>query len=309
MYCVKILYKSLAKRVHLTLKSRKGIILAGGNGTRLYPITKAVSKQLMPIYDKPMIYYPLSTLMLSGIREILIITNPKDKEGFQDLLGNGKQLGLDIQYAEQLKANGIAEAFLISESFLNGSMSALALGDNIFHGNDLSTKLHKNAQIEEGASIFAYRVNDPKRYGIIEFDKQSKVLNIIEKPIHPKSNYAVTGLYFHDETAVERVKELKPSKRGELEITDLNLQYLKEDKLNAEVLGRGMVWLDTGTHDSLHEASSYIRTLEHRQGLKICCPEEVAWNLGWINNDELELLATGLINSSYGKYLLRLIKE
>ena len=288
---------------------RKGIILAGGTGTRLHPITKAISKQLMPVYDKPMIYYPLSTLMLAGIREFLIITTPKDQSAFKQLLGNGKDWGISIQYALQVHPNGIAEAFLISQKFLKDSPSCLILGDNIFHGQDLVKKLVKCKSNRPGASIFAYPVSDPERYGVVEFDSSLKVISLQEKPIKPKSRFAVTGLYFYDETAVERVKELKPSSRGELEITDLNYMYLQNNQLQVELMGRGMVWLDTGTVDSLNDAFNYIRTIEHRQGLKVGSPEEIAWRMGWINDSKLEELAMGLIKSGYGKYLLKLMNE
>ena len=288
---------------------RKGIILAGGTGTRLHPITKAISKQLMPVYDKPMIYYPLSTLMLAGIREFLIITTPKDQSAFKQLLGNGKDWGISIQYALQEHPNGIAEAFLIGQKFLKDSPSCLILGDNIFHGQDLVKKLVKCKSNSPGASIFAYPVSDPERYGVVEFDSSLKVISLQEKPIKPKSRFAVTGLYFYDETAVDRVKELKPSARGELEITDLNYMYLQNNQLQVELMGRGMVWLDTGTVDSLNDAFNYIRTIEHRQGLKVGSPEEIAWRMGWINDSKLEELAMQLIKSGYGKYLLKLMNE
>ena len=281
---------------------RKGIILAGGTGSRLYPLTKAISKQLAPIYDKPMIYYPLTTLMLAGIKDILIITNKSDINAFKNLLGDGKHLGINIQFKIQSKPNGLAEAFLIGNEFLNGSPAALVLGDNLFHGDQLLIKLMKNVS-EVGATIFAYSVNNPKEYGVAEFDSNKKVINIQEKPKKPKSNWAITGLYFYDKTVVERAKLLKPSKRGELEISDLNNLYLKDNLLNVELMGRGMAWFDTGNCDSLLDASSYIRTLEKRQGLKIGCPEEVAWRLGYINNQELKKIAKELNKSSYGKYL------
>ena len=288
---------------------RKGIILAGGTGTRLHPITKAISKQLMPVYDKPMIYYPLSTLMLAGIREFLIITTPKDQSAFKQLLGNGKDWGISIQYALQVHPNGIAEAFLIGQKFLKDSPSCLILGDNIFHGQDLVRKLVRCKSNSPGASIFAYPVSDPERYGVVEFDSSLKVISLQEKPIKPKSRFAVTGLYFYDKTAVERVKELKPSARGELEITDLNYMYLQNNQLQVELMGRGMVWLDTGTVDSLNDAFNYIRTIEHRQGLKVGSPEEIAWRMGWINDSKLEELAMQQIKSGYGKYLLKLMNE
>ena len=290
-------------------KERKGIILAGGTGTRLHPITKAISKQLMPVYDKPMIYYPLSTLMLAGIREFLIITTPKDQSAFEQLLGNGKDWGISIQYSLQVHPNGIAEAFLIGQKFLKDSPSCLILGDNIFHGQDLVKKLVKCKSNRPGASIFAYPVSNPERYGVVEFDSSLKVISLQEKPIKPKSRFAVTGLYFYDETAVERVKELKPSSRGELEITDLNYMYLQNNQLQVELMGRGMVWLDTGTVDSLNDAFNYIRTIEHRQGLKVGSPEEIAWRMGWINDSKLEELAMQQIKSGYGKYLLKLMND
>lgn len=290
-------------------KNRKGIILAGGSGTRLYPITKSISKQLIPIYDKPMIFYPLTTLMFAGIREILIITNPEYLENFKSLLGNGSHLGISIEYLIQEAPNGLAEAFLLGESFIGDSLSALILGDNLYHGQGLRNTLNQVSLNEEGASIFAYKVNEPERYGIIEFDSSLKVIGIEEKPKIPKSRFACTGLYFFDRTVVEKAKSLKPSKRGELEITDLNNLYLKENKLYVEPLGRGMVWLDTGTFDSLHEACSYIKTIEHRQGLKVGCPEEVAWRLGWINDDRLEKLAENYLKSGYGSYLKKILNE
>ena len=292
-------------------RDRKGIILAGGTGSRLYPITKAVSKQLMPVYDKPMIYYPLTTLMLSGIREILIITTPKDQEAFKNLLGDGSNLGLDINYASQPRPDGIAQAFLLGKKFLNNSPSALILGDNLFHGHDLGKKLQQsqNKTNKNGASIIAYPTNNPERYAVVEFDQSKKVINIEEKPLNPKSRFAITGLYFYDNTVVDRVKELRPSSRGELEITDLNNLYLKENQLWVEKMGRGMVWLDTGTFDSLHEACGYIRTLEHRQGIKIGCPEEVAWRMGFIDDNQLEKIASSLIKSKYGAYLMQILGE
>ena len=288
---------------------RKGIILAGGNGSRLYPITKATSKQLIPVYDKPMIYYPLSTLMLAGIRDILIITTPNDRDTFEKLLGNGSQFGINIKYKIQTKPEGIAQAFLIAEEFIKNSSVTLILGDNLFHGDFLVNQLQKNYLLNEGASIFAYSVSDPQRYGVVEFDSKGKAYNIEEKPINPKSKFAITGLYFYDDSVVEKAKKIKPSDRGELEITDLNKMYMKEGKLNVEKMNRGMTWLDTGTTDSLHEASSYIRTLERRQGLKIGCPEEVAWRMNFIDDDQLFSLSIDLKKSGYGEYLQNILNE
>ncbi|NQV09841.1 MAG: glucose-1-phosphate thymidylyltransferase RfbA [Cyanobacteria bacterium] len=292
-----------------TPAARKGLILAGGNGTRLAPLTTAVSKQLMPVYDKPMIYYPLSTLMLAGIREILIITTPVDRAAFERLLGDGSSWGMEIHYAVQPSPDGLAQAFLIGEGFLGGAPAALVLGDNLFHGHELAQQLQTSNASHDGATVFAYGVGDPERYGVVEFAADGRVLSIEEKPEKPKSRYAITGLYVYDHTVVERAKQVKPSGRGELEITDLNRQYLDEGLLRVELMGRGMAWLDTGTPDSLHEAASYIRTLEHRQGLKVGCPEEVAWRLGWIDDDKLERLAQPLKKSGYGNYLLRLLSD
>jgi glucose-1-phosphate thymidylyltransferase len=291
------------------MNKRKGIILAGGSGTRLHPATLSISKQLLPVYDKPMIYYPLSTLMLAGIQEILIISTPQDTPRFEQLLGDGKKWGLSLSYAVQDAPNGLAEAFIIGDSFIGDDSVALVLGDNIYHGHDLPNLLHNAKQRSEGATVFAYHVLDPERYGVVEFDTNNKAISLEEKPTQPKSNYAVTGLYFYDNKVVDVAKRLAPSARGELEITDLNRIYLEQGNLNVEIMGRGYAWLDTGTHDSLLEAGQFISTLEKRQGQKVSCPEEIAYHNKWITAEQLEALAVPLIKNGYGQYLQRLVTE
>jgi len=290
------------------MQYRKGIVLAGGSGTRFYPVTQAVSKQLMPVYDKPMVYYPLSTLMLCGMRDVLLISTPQDMPRFAQLLGDGSRWGMNIQYAVQPSPDGLAQAFIIGRDFVGRAPSALVLGDNIFYGHDLIKQLHSAHQRSTGASVFAYHVHDPHRYGVVEFDAQQRAISIEEKPQQPKSDYAVTGLYFYDQQVCDIAADIKPSHRGELEITDVNMRYLQQGQLNVEIMGRGYAWLDTGTYDSLLEAASFIATLQRRQGLQVACPEEIAYRQGWISAEQVAALAAPMKKNGYGQYLLRLLE-